>query len=98
MDDRTLIVGAVLIAVTIVHLAVDRSQRDRLIDRVRIRGRKASPTSTPPRSLSPKQQPRSDPVYNDSFPPLRREALSEIASSLFAGNEGSMSKLELGEE
>lgn len=98
MDDTALIIEAVLIAMTIVYLTVDKSQRDRLISRIGIRDQKAADAATRTRSFSPKKQSRSDLLYNDSLPSLRREALSEIASTLFAGNEGIMSKLDLCED
>jgi hypothetical protein len=98
MDDEKLIIGTFLIAVTIAYLAVDKSQRDRLVNQIGIRGRKLPSTFTPTRAVFPEKQSRNNPLYNDSFPPLRREALSEIASPLFVGKGGVMSNLDLGEK
>lgn len=77
-----LILGIAFCLSTITYLALGQKQRDVLIRRLRLRGRRTSAASTPPRSLSPEKKApitvSSPAEYADSFPPSRREALAKV--------------------
>lgn len=80
------LIGLALLSASVLHLAVNKSKRNALIGRVRLRNRRAPTAGTPPRSLSPEKksstsQP-SQPSYTDILPPQRREVLPKLVSSL----------------
>ncbi|KAJ9639468.1 hypothetical protein H2201_002872 [Coniosporium apollinis] len=82
-----LLIGLVFLLTSISYLAVNKKQRDVVLDRLHIRRRRASGARTPPRSLSPgKKVPAAaaaaSPTYQDVFPPSRRAALAEIETDL----------------
>lgn len=72
------LIGLVVLGTTAVYFIVNKSKRDALLDRVTFRGRKASTSKTPPRSLSPEQSAVSTPSYSDALPPSRREGLANL--------------------
>ena len=78
----SLILGIAFCLTSITYLALSQKQRDVLFGRLRLRGRRASSATTPPRSLSPeKKAPLTVPLpveYIDSFPGSRREALARV--------------------
>ncbi|KLJ09892.1 hypothetical protein EMPG_14685 [Blastomyces silverae] len=78
MEGSMLIIGGTLMAVTLVYLALNKEQRNRLIGHIKIRGRRASSAATPPRSVSPEKQASAGYPYGDVLPPSRRHMLSEM--------------------
>lgn len=77
-----LILGITFCLTSITYLALSQKQRDVLFHRLRLRGRRASTATTPPRSLSPKKKAPlivpSPTEYVESFPGSRREALAKV--------------------
>ncbi|KAI9732188.1 MAG: hypothetical protein M1834_004285 [Cirrosporium novae-zelandiae] len=70
---------------TTTFLVLSKRQRDVLFRRFHIRGRRASTSKTPPRSLSPSKKNSNTATgidYTNAFPPSRREALANIISKL----------------
>jgi hypothetical protein len=51
--DPMWVIGIIMISISAVYFATNKTQRSALIARVQFRGRKASTAATPPRSLSP---------------------------------------------
>lgn len=103
MSDTILfLLGIGFILSSITYLALSKRQRDVIINRLHIRGRRASSSKTPPRSLSPdRKMPNNDPPvldYRDAFPPSRREALTKIAETLPASQKQKLSGAELNQE
>lgn len=83
MDDMYLLfLGITFCLVSIIYLALSQKQRDVLFRRLRLRGRRASSATTPPRSLSPEKKAVTAvpfPIdYIESFPGSRREALAKV--------------------
>jgi hypothetical protein len=85
-DTMFLFLGIAFLLSTITYLALNKGQRDILLKRFHIRGRKVSSAATPPRSFSPEKTSLDDastaPDYTDAFPPSRREALPKVAQSV----------------
>jgi hypothetical protein len=91
-ENTYLLLGAGFVLSSILYLTLSKSQRDVLLRRFHIRGRRASSASTPPRSFSPEKQSALDtkslssvtttPDYTDAFPPSVREGLVKIAETL----------------
>jgi hypothetical protein len=81
-----LILGIAFCLTTISYLALSQKQRDVLFRRLRLRGRRASSATTPPRSLSPdKKAPIAVPSPTEfigSFPGSRREALARVMETM----------------
>ncbi|KAI1615730.1 alpha-1,2-mannosyltransferase [Exophiala viscosa] len=88
MDERTLLwAGVAICAGIITYLSLSQRQKDVIFRRLTLRGRRASSATTPPRSLSPdKKDPSNAPPksseYVNTFPPLLRENLEQVAASL----------------
>ncbi|EAS31223.3 uncharacterized protein CIMG_06702 [Coccidioides immitis RS] len=78
MDTSIFVFGGILVAITATYLFLHKTQRERLVYGLKTRGRKVSSAGTPPRDLAPEKQP-SGPLYGDVLPPLRREALYDVA-------------------
>ena len=71
----------------ITYLMLSKPQKETILHRLMLRGRRASSATTPPRSLSPEKKQPSNATpgkseYVESFPPSRREALAEIMEKL----------------
>ena len=81
-----LLLGVGFCLSTITYLALSQKQRAIFFSRLRIRGRKTSCATTPPRSLSPeKKVPNnvsSSTDYVDSFPPSQRATLAKVGETL----------------
>ena len=95
--------GLAFLGSSIAFLVSNSKHRDIVLSRLNFRGRKASGSYTPPRSLSPKKQglPSSDtqpsaPDYSNVFPPSRRHTLTDLLPGALNG-EGSPAK-ELGQK
>ena len=87
MAESIVLYVAVAVVLTITgYFASSKRQRDILLQRFLLRGRRASTATTPPRSLSPeKKVPNNGPPptdYTDSFPPSQRGALEALVPSL----------------
>ncbi len=97
-----LLLGISFIISSIGYLALSKRQRDVIINRFHFRGRRASSSKTPPRSLSPDRKvPNNDPPvleYRDIFPPSRREALAKIAETVPAAQKQKLSGAEVDQE
>jgi hypothetical protein len=93
-----LVLGIAFCLTTITYLALSQKQRDVLFRRLRLRGRRTSSATTPPRSLSPdKKAPISVPSpteYIDIFPGSRREALAKVMEMTPQGSLGNPVGLE----
>lgn len=103
-DTALLLLGIAFCLTTIAVLSLSKSQRDVLFSRFRIRPRRTSSATTPPRSLSPEKKvpnnaplPKSD-DYKDAFPPSRREALANIAETLPAARRKKLIGHEIDQE
>ena len=76
--------GALFVASALTILIFDHKQRHVVLQRFDLRRRRATGSLTPPRSLSPEKQglppnkAPSAPDFGDTFPPSRREALSNL--------------------
>jgi hypothetical protein len=82
-----LLLGVAFCLTTITFLRLNQRQREILLSRFRLRGRRTSSAKTPPRSLSPEKTPVNAPALTtnewlDTFAPTRRDALLEVAKSL----------------
>lgn len=69
------------------YLSLSQGQREVIVRRLRLRGRRRSSAETPPRSLSPEKKVPSNAVskadeYVAAFPPSQRDILHELAPSL----------------
>src|SRR5450759_543280 len=87
MDEKhLLLLGITFCLTTIVFLLLSQRQRDLLLSRFRLRGRRTSSAKTPPRSLSPEKAPANAALtaneWLDTFAPTRREAVVQAAKSL----------------
>ncbi|KAH6675563.1 hypothetical protein B0J14DRAFT_691551 [Halenospora varia] len=77
--------GAIFLLSSIAALAVNKHQREALLNRLHFKHRRTSGASTPPRSLSPDKGATkattvtSTPDYANTFPPSRRSVLPELA-------------------
>lgn len=80
MGDALPVVGLVMIAATLTYFAVGKKRLDQLLSIFHGPRRRISSASTPPPSVMPKK-PSSTPSYSTSLPPLRREALHEVANA-----------------
>jgi hypothetical protein len=93
-----LILGMAFCLTTISYLALSQKQRDVLFRRLRLRGRRASSATTPPRSLSPdKKAPVAVPSPTEfigSFPGSRREALARVMRMTPQSSSGNVVGLE----
>jgi len=89
MDQWLLVLGLVFLFSSTTVLAVNKRQRDAVLNRLNLHRRRASEASTPPRSFSPSKTVVSiseRPNYATLFPPSRREALLEVAKIVSATN------------
>jgi hypothetical protein len=76
------LLGLTFVLSSTVYLLISKRRRDVVLDRLRLRRRRTSGASTPPRSLSPKKDEAEglgEPAYKDVFPPSRRFALADAA-------------------
>jgi flagellar basal body rod protein FlgB len=93
-----LILGIAFCLTAITYLALSQKQREVLFRRLRLRGRRASSATTPPRSLSPEKKApitvQSPTEYIDSFPGSRREALARVMEMIPQANKGNVVDLE----
>ncbi|KAI9876879.1 MAG: hypothetical protein M1830_005401 [Pleopsidium flavum] len=94
-DIILLFLGISFILSSLGYLALSKRQREVILTRLHFRGRRASTSNTPPRSLSPERKvPNNEPPvidYKDIFPPSRREALAGIAHTLPAAQRQKLS-------
>ena len=78
--------AAIFISTLMVCLIYSKSQRKAILGRIRLRQRRTSGASTPPRALTPQKEKISDfsatPQYKDVFPPSRRGSLANITTAL----------------
>lgn len=98
-----LYIGLALGVVTISFLTLPTSQMNLLLRRLNLRGRRASTANTPPRSISPdKKEPKNSPPssseYVNTFPPLNRDLLEEVAAELPAHQRLALGNLDFDEE
>ncbi|KAI7265619.1 hypothetical protein KC335_g8805, partial [Hortaea werneckii] len=76
--------GLAFLASSLSFFLSDKKKRGVLLQRLHPRGRRATESFTPPRSLSPDKQglpsnkPPSSPDYSDAFPPSRRHVLADL--------------------
>jgi hypothetical protein len=87
MEETHLLLLGIAFCFTITFLRLSQRQRDVLLSRFQLRGRRTSSAKTPPRSLSPEKAPAAAPALTtnewlDTFAPTRRDALVEAAKSL----------------
>lgn len=83
---QQLVLGVALafLASSVAFFVLDQKKRGVLLQRLHPRGRRATESFTPPRSLSPDKQglpsnkPPSGPDYSDAFPPSRRHVLAYL--------------------
>jgi hypothetical protein len=98
MEMFLLVLGVAFCLISITYLALSQKQRDVLFRRLRLRERRVSSATTPPRSLSPeKKAPITVPSpteYIDSFPGSRREALARVMEMSSQADRGSLVGLE----
>lgn len=86
-------------ACSLAFLALDNRQKDNVLSRLHIRGRRTSGSFTPPRSLSPEKQglppnkPPAYPTYTEVFPPSRRAALADLPEGALQGTGPSAKEL-----
>lgn len=89
MDSRLLLLlGIAFLASTTIYLSTSKPKRTLILERLRLRRRRTSGASTPPRSLSPEKDSSSTAgaEYCDVFPPSRRFTLETVAPELFKKN------------
>lgn len=87
MESQSLVLlGLVFALVSISCILSSKRRREVVLDRLRLRRRRTSGASTPPRSLSPKKDKdeSTDPDYTNVFPPSRRFTLAEVAPEIVA--------------
>ena len=81
-DDIFVIVGLILATLSIFYISLSKKQRDYLYERITLRRRRVSGSTTPPRSLTPdKKGGITTPVttdYKEVFPPSRRGSLANV--------------------
>jgi len=86
MEEKPLLLLGIAFCLTTIVLLLSQRQRDVLLSRFRLRGRRTSSAKTPPRSLSPNEAPVSAALtaneWLDTFAPTQREALVQAAKSL----------------
>jgi hypothetical protein len=82
--------GIIFVASSVALLAVNKRQRDALLNRFDLHCRRASGASTPPRSFSPSRKSSlsitSSPDYYSMFPPSRRYVLPQLAEKASPSN------------
>ena len=94
--------GLAFLGSSVAFLVSNSKQRDIVLSRLSFRGRKASGSYTPPRSLSPRKQGLSSDTqpsasnYSNVFPPSRRHALADLQPG--ALKDQGLSAKELGEK
>jgi hypothetical protein len=86
-DTKFIMLGILFCLAALSYLLLSRKQKEILLNRLLLRGRRSSSANTPPRSLSPeKSTPKPEaPVpeqYVDIFPPSSREAVVNYAKTL----------------
>lgn len=78
--------GVLFLLSSCAALAVNKRQRDAVLERLHFHRRRASGASTPPRSFSPSKKAlvpsNGSPDYRTTFPQSRREVLPELAKTL----------------
>lgn len=84
-EEALLWVGLALCVTVITYLRLSQEQKDIIIRRLRLRGRRSSSADTPPRSLSPEKQPSNSSTnsseYVEIFPPSQRDVLRTLSLS-----------------
>jgi len=101
-DILVLLLGISFIISSFAYLALSKRQRDVIFNRLHFRGRRASTSDTPPRSLSPERKlannvpPAID--YKDIFPPSGREDLMKVTESLPVHLQQRVGGLEINED
>jgi hypothetical protein len=81
------VLGLLFLLSSVATLALNKRQRDAVLERLHVQRRRASGASTPPRSFSPNKLAPTDnkepptPDYTNTFPPSRRCALPELAKA-----------------
>jgi len=94
-DGWLLGLSMVFLLSSITALSLSKRQRDAVLDRLRMRRRRASGASTPPRSFSPTKEVLDEkasvistaPDYSKVFPPSRRSALPLLAETASASDQ-----------
>jgi len=103
LDERTLLwAGVAICAGIITYLSLSQRQKDVIFRRLTLRGRRASSANTPPRSVSPdKKDPSNAPPksseYVNTFPPLIRENLEQLAANLSGDQRKAIGDLDFDE-
>ncbi len=101
-DILLLLLGISFIISSVAYLALSKRQRDLILSRFHFRGRRASTSNTPPRSLSPvRKLPNNVPPaidYKDTFPPSGREALVKVAGSLPLHRQLKVGRVQINED
>ena len=81
-DSSLLWVGLLFCVGIITYLSLSQGQKDVILGRLRLRGRKTSSSKTPPRSISPEKEPSNATLkaseYVNIFPPSQREVLKTL--------------------
>lgn len=98
-----LYLGLALCIGVITFFSLSQRQRQVIFRRIKLRGRRATTADTPPRSLSPdKKEPKNSPPssteYVKTFPPLNRDLLEDVASSLPKDRRAALGDLSFDEE
>jgi hypothetical protein len=87
-NDRALLWAGLTICLSVItYLSLSQRQKDVVFRRLKLRGRRASSATTPPRSLSPdKKEPSNAPPktaeYVNTFPPLIRDTLAKVHAGM----------------
>lgn len=80
VESLVLLLGAIFVISSAVLLVLQHERRDIIFERLHLKRRRDSGSRTPPRSLSPEKKRTlsvSVPDYSTTFPPSRRQALTE---------------------
>jgi hypothetical protein len=86
-----ILLGALFVAAAVATMVLDGKQRKVVLERFKIRRRRATGSLTPPRCLSPEKhglpsnKAASTPDFGDTFPPSRRHALADLPSDALRG-------------
>ena len=97
LRDKWLVgIGVIFFLSSAVVLAVNKRQREAVLEKLHFRHRRSSGASTPPRSFSPNAKPSTvtNPDFYSTFPPSRRCVLPQLAAKASASN----SKILIGTE
>lgn len=89
-DQWLLGLGVLFLLSSCAVLAVNKRQRDAVLERLQFSRRRASGASTPPRSFSPSKRASiatsGNPDYRTTYPQSRREVLPDLAKMLPSAN------------